>query len=181
MSTVKDHIAKLRRLRADLPGLSLALAQDYGDTSVALRKEDSIDNGINKDGREGSKVIYSDKKIPTYLFQNKALNQGGRDYIKNNPLGNWYGLRQAEGLHNKQVNLTHSGDTWKGYKVLGVSIKAAGVASIRVGLLTSEAAKVFDYNVKRYGKFYLNTPTEMARLRENVREESANWLKTYLS
>lgn len=179
MSSIRDHIAKLQRLRADLPGLATSLMQDYGDTSVALRKEDSIERGINKEGKENAKVQYSDKLVPTYWFAGKELNQGGRTYVKENKTGNWYGLRQAEGLRSQNVNLTHTGDSWKGYKVLNVTV-TSGLASAQIGV-TGNHAEVFLHNVKRYGKFYLNTPTELARLRENADNTSHNWLKSYLA
>lgn len=174
MSSIPEHIAKLRALRANLPELSRALLFDASETLVALRKEDSIENGININGQEGSKASYSTNPVPTYYFKGKELNSGGRDYTSKNKTGTWYGLRQAEGLRSEKVNLTHTGAMWRAYGVIDVVI-SNGKVTARVGLSGPES-EVFDFNVERYGAFFRNTPTELAQIQRDIERESSRWL-----
>jgi hypothetical protein len=176
--SAKQRATQFRELVSALPALSQALGETYGSTAVALVKERSIEEGIDKNGVPGSKVQYSTKTYPTSLLKGKELNQGGRNYVDKNKSGNWYGLRQAEGLRSKNVNLTHTGDSWKQYGVLRVTVSNSKV-SIQVGISGSRA-DVFGYNVDRYGKFYRNTPTELAQMRTDAKNEVKSWFTRYI-
>lgn len=177
MSTLLQHIAKLRSLQRDLPGLKQSLGQDYGDTATALAKERGIETGIDADGIAGNKVKYSEKKVPSYLLRGKELNQAGRNYLDKNKTANWYGLRQAQGLRSENVNLTYTGLSWKGFGTKSITLNG-GKISISIGV-SGEHAGVFMNNVKRYGKFYLNTPAEIQTLQQNNRDTIHRWLTDY--
>lgn len=166
MYTIAQRIAQLRQLEVSLPSKLIELATDYGTTSVALVKEESIEKGINKDGQLGNKVSYSSKPVRGSSLIDAALNSAGRSYAKKQPVATYYGLRQAQGMRSPNVTLQYTGLSWKGYKVISVNPTASG-ASVLIGT-TGEHAAVFIANVKRYGTFYKATPDQRQRLRTDM-------------
>ncbi len=174
MANLAQHIARLNQKRQQLPDFLGQAWTDAVTTSVSVRKEDSIERGINQDGQPGQKASYSQKLTPAYRLKAKALNAGGRKYADENALGNWYGLRQAEGLRSQVVNLTHTGEMWRAYGVLRVTLRA-GVVSAEVGT-TGPSAAVLRYNIERYGDFFKNTPVELANRRADVKRAFREFL-----
>lgn len=95
---------------------------------------------------------YSQALVPTFLFARQALNQGGRNYIKRNPLGNWAGLKGAEGLTNSHVTLAHSNRMWN--SLTAVPGGSTGtIASAKLVSADREGAARVKHNKARYGDF----------------------------
>lgn len=173
MLTIAQRIAQLQQLETRLPGKLIELAEDYGNTSVALVKEESIEKGINKDGQPGNKVSHSSKPVRSSSLIDTALNAAGRVYAKKQPVATYYGLRQAQGMQSKNITLQYSGLSWKGYKVISVNSTASG-ASVLIGA-TGEHAEIFIANIKRYGAFYKTTSEQQQQLQAGLGAAVHSW------
>ena len=173
MLTIAQRISQLQQMETRLPGKLIELAKDYGNTSVALVKEESIEKGINRDGQPSNKVSYLSKPVRDSSLIDAALNSAGRAYAQKQPLATYYGLRQAQGMQSPNVTLQYSGLSWKGYKVISVNPTASG-ASVLIGA-TGEHAAVFFANIKRYGAFYKTTPEHQQRLRSDLGAAVHRW------
>lgn len=173
MLTIAQRIAQLQQMETRLPGKLIELAEDYGNTSVALVKEESIEKGINRDGQPGNKVSYSGKPVRGSSLIDAALNYAGRAYAQKQPVATYYGLRQAQGMQSPNVTLQYSGLSWKGYKVISVNPTASG-ASVLIGA-TGEHAAIFVANIKRYGAFYKTTPEQQQQLRADLGAAVHRW------
>ncbi|MCX6218354.1 hypothetical protein [Spirosoma sp.] len=170
-----EMAARFRALALRLPELGVELMTEVAETGVSVMEARSIDTGIDADGRPGNKAKYSEKKVPSYFLKGQELNQSGKKYLDENKRVNWYGLRQAQGLKSQDVNLTYTGEMWKQYGVLSVTV-SNGKVSARVGI-SGDRAAVFVANIKRYGAFYRNTPEELANRQQDIQRGTANWLK----
>lgn len=178
MRSVRDHIARLQALRSALPAIAETVARVSAESAVAVVKNRSIQEGIDRDGRPGNKAKYSDKRVPSYWLQGKELNQAGRDYLKQNALANWYGLRQAQGLPSDKVNLSYSNQMWKQYGVIRVTVRGAGFVA-EVGISGSRS-DVFEQNEKQYGQFWKPLPDELDQISQDRRREFFDFISRYL-
>ncbi|MGI4735035.1 MAG: hypothetical protein ACRYG7_07645 [Janthinobacterium lividum] len=164
---------------ADLRAAGPRLVQTEAQTLLALATLRVQNDGLS--GRH-----YSSNPVPVFFFTNKALNAGGRDYIKQQQkvkgkqkgLGTWAGLRAAEGLPTDNVNLTHSGRMFRSlatiYSGFSGNIYTASIVSS-----DRESAKVVQYNIERYGNFLAPTPSETAEATTVTNQEVTSILGAY--
>ena len=175
--TVRQKIEQLNQLYANIIQEMPSIVEEMAVTGVSLVKNRSINDGINQDGKEGSKATYSTNKTRTFKFLPKARNEAGRKYVKANRLGTWFEFRKAQGLTNEQVNLSYTNEMWRNYGL--IQYRQSGTKFVyEVG--TKGDANKFEENVKRYGKFYLNEPNEVQRLQNDVRKRLSEVFKNAL-
>lgn len=148
------------------------------DTTSQVRNR-SIENGIFVDGLEGAKADYSTTEIPTYFFRAKVRNQGGRNYLKNNPLGTWHEFRKAQGLQSESVNLSYTGRFWASLQP-GSLVRLGRVLSVEVTVGDGQVQQYADYLVDRYGEFYQPTLAEEGESRNVMKDELERALRAYL-
>lgn len=168
-------IALRSKLDSEMPSILLSVVVD---TTSQVRNR-SIENGIYVDAMEGAKADYSTTEIPTYFFKAKVRNQGGRDYLKNNPLGTWHEFRKAQGLQSESVNLSYTGRFWASLSP-GPLVRLGRVLSVEVAVGDSSVEQYADYLVDRYGEFYQPTQTEETESREVMRDQLERLLRAYL-
>lgn len=164
-----------QRLETELPNVLLATVVD---TTSQIRNR-SIENGIFVDAIEGAKATYSTNEIPTFFFKAKVKNQGGRDYLKNNPLGTWHDFKQAQGMPGQYVNLSYTGRFWANLGP-GPLIQLGRVYSFEVSVSDGEVLKYADYLVDNYGEFYQPTQAEEKESREVMKDQLERFVKQYV-
>lgn len=145
-----------------LAGPRLALL--YATTVLAL-----VTLRVQSQGLTGKH--YSASLVPTFFFGREALNAGGRNYIKKNKLGNWAGLRAAEGLQVAYVDLTHSGRMFRALTTSAAGNQGA-VFFARIVAADAESASKVEHNLSRYGNWLLPTPGEAAEAMAAVNAEA---------
>ena len=149
MATLTEAI---EATKADLLAAAPRIVQLQAQTQLALVTLRIQSQGLGA-------YHYSPSLVPTYFFAKKVLNAGGRAYIKKNRLGNWGGLRAAQGLPVDGVYLTYTGQMFRSL----TSIYGGFSGTVYVGQVEAsnqeEAAKV-GYNMTRYGDFLAPTPSE---------------------
>lgn len=132
---------------------------------------------IQRDGLVGK--VYSSHLVPTWWFANKALNSGGRAYIKKNRLGTWAGLRGAEGLPTDRVTLTHRGLMFRSLTPTE-GVASGTVYTSQVVASNAESAQVLGYNQQRYGDFLQPLPSEAAQVAQVGKIELDKIVNQYL-
>lgn len=165
---------KIRRIREALEAKQGEIATQLSLSVKALANRNAVEYGIG--------ASYSNNDVPVFYFDQSTINQGGKEYIKkqkkskrnggNNGLGNWKGLRAAEGLQVNHVDLTHSGQMWRGIVPLP-PMKQGNVVVAPLGGTTLEVQKEMNYNYERFGDFILKslTPENQETLRIFVNDE----------
>ncbi|MBF9140843.1 hypothetical protein [Hymenobacter properus] len=154
---------KLARTKEAVLQAGPRLALLYATTVLAL-----VTLRIQSQGLTGKH--YSPTLIPTFFFGKEALNAGGRAYIKKNKLGNWAGLRAAEGLQTAFVDLTHSGRMMRSLAVTGKGANGAVFLAAIVAADQESATKV-ERNLARYGNWLQPLPSEAAEAQAAVAAE----------
>lgn len=152
---------------------------------IALNAIALIIRRIQQTGLSGGRK-YSTRKLPTFYFNNKALNNGGRDLLerrkKKDPATNEYGIsyeewRKANGLQTAFIDLTYSGKMFetKGtttqqgiteYALINIieRYQTSGVISTTIGALDKETADKLRWNKERFGDFLAVTESEKTML-----------------
>lgn len=134
-------LRKKQEVQAAAPRIVLGMAA-AGLALVRLR--------IERDGLPGKR--YSTATIPTYLLYNRTLNAAGRAYIKRNPVGNWGGLRAAQGLPSDRVTLSYTVRMWNSLTAAG-GRGGSGVYEASIVSADREGAAKVRFNKARYGDF----------------------------
>lgn len=153
--------ALLQRLQAQREAVNAAapaLVRQMAATGLALRRL-----AVQQRGIVGA--AYSSRLISTFYFQPQALNAGGRDYIKRNRLGNWAGLRAAEGLQTAFVDFTHRGRTWNSLHAQE-GPGSGGVFTAPIVASDQESARILQKGFARYGNFLALEPAESAEVQQ---------------
>lgn len=170
--TLEENIGRLKSLQSKVKDILPVLTLQGAQTGVSIVKDRSIEEGIYKDGLDDNYVAYSANLIPTWFFKGKERNQAGRKYIQENPLGNWKGFRNAQGLDSDNVNLSYTNRMWTSY---GSQIKVVqygpGVFRAIVDASDDEERKKMAYNVERYGNFMVPTEDERLRIAQDQKDE----------
>lgn len=170
MPTIAQQVeAASAALRNAAPRIVLLQAQ----TVLAL-----VTLRVQNQGLKGQS--YSSNFIPTFLFEGKELNAGGRAYLDKNPLGNWGGFRAAQGLTSSYVNLTYSGRMFRSLLAVGAGMQGAAAAA-RIVASTQEDADKVKGNTKRYGDFLAPDAAERAEVNEVARVEITRIVNTYFN
>lgn len=151
---------------------------------VALNAIALIIQRIQSTGLKGGRR-YSTRKLPTFYFDNKALNGGGRELLnrrkKKDPVTNEYGIsyeewRKANGLQTAFVDLTYSGKMFekKGQSYNGVMefsliniierYQSVNQVTTVIGALDKETEDKLRWNMERFGDFLAVTTSEKEML-----------------
>lgn len=164
--TIEQARDRVKALIQKLPEIAERVCVGQAQSGLSIVKNRSIKDGIFVNSEEGNFADYSKSKIPTSNFVGKERNQGGRDFIKNNPLGTWHDFRKAQGLNSEKVNASYSNRMW-------TSLAITQTARTRNGALV--VVSTTDPNVRerlyklfeRYGNFLNPTEEEAKDLRED--------------
>lgn len=152
-TALSTHLLALKNaVNAAAPGL----VRQQASAALALARL-----RVQRQGIAGAH--YSTNLMPTFYFANEALNAGGRAYIAKNKLGNWQGLRAAEGLQTGYVDLTHSGRMFNSLTV-APGTDSGPVFTARVVASDQEGAEKVKRNRARYGDFLALLPAEAAEV-----------------
>lgn len=159
MSTLAEAIAAVRTA---LPTEAPRIVQTMAQTSLALVTSRVQNQGLG--------VPYSQNPVPVYLFADKALNAGGKAYVKQQQkqakgLGTWAGFRGAQGLPTGSVNLTYSGRMFRALTTVYVG-SSGTVYSAQITSADDETARLVGYNTLRYGDFLAPTASEQATVQQ---------------
>lgn len=175
-------IAVLKTIKAELPSILGSTAESMAATGKAL--------AMLTIEREAILGKYSGKTIPAFLLQGKELNQGGSSFLakrikaKNpqNRVTNWAEFRAAQGLQTDHVDLTYSGEMWRG--LLPQPYKFDGdIVSSALAHNNKDGQDKLNWNRKRYGNFImkaLNTGDNPKIIREVLDEEIKRFLNKHL-
>lgn len=150
---------KLRALQSNLEGSLLLAAERVADVARVLAERNAHEQGFG--------AQYSKNEVPAFWFEGKELNAGGRSAIEkakkaNNGLLSWGGFREAQGLPVAFVDLTYSGEMWRGMRV--VEVRREGDKFVaRLGHTNKEGQNKMNWNAARYGGFFLKLLTQTNR------------------
>jgi hypothetical protein len=154
VDTLQDRLALAK---AQLLQQGPRIVQTQAQTGLAL-----VALRIQEQGLPG-RPQYSTNLFPTFLFAKRALNAGGRDYIKKNKLGTWGQFRAAQGRRSDVVDLSYSNRMWRSLTVA----PAGGVGALfsaKVVAADQESADKVRHNTERYGDFLNPLPAEAAEV-----------------
>jgi hypothetical protein len=144
--TLSDLRAKFRLLAKNL---STSL-QDISRSAASDTKAILVHNVQ----QQGFGEMYSDDFVPSYFLIGKQLNAKGKKYIDKKKGGkNWKGLREAQGLQTRFVDLTYSGFMFKELGVVKTELKGQYTYYSYIGGLTKDAQQKLNWNYERYGNF----------------------------
>lgn len=136
---------RLLRKKQEIQNAAPRLVQGMAAEGLAL-----VRMRIERDGLPGKN--YSANFVPTFLFASQTLNAAGKAYIKQNRLGNWGGLRAAQGLPSDRVTLAYTVRMWNSLS----AALAGGTGTIYQAKVVSadkEGAEKVKHNKARYGDF----------------------------
>lgn len=170
---LRAYSARLRAAAAALEAEGPRIVETMAQTARVLAQQRIQERGV-------AGAAYSQNLVPTFFFAKRALNAGGRQYVKKNKLGTWGGFRQAQGRQSQFVDLTYTGHMFQSLQTRrqpgepGV-FRAETVAS------DQESAKKLRYNLERYGNFMAPTAQEQGELRLIGSREVGGILNQYLT
>lgn len=146
MKTLKDLIEGLKNVEKELPKVLSESAEIMAHDGKALAEY--------KIKKEGFGAYYSTKTVPSFFLYDKTLNNRGKSYLDNldGELTNWSGLREAQGLQTRFVDLSYSSKMWSGMRPDGVQ-EVNGVYYCVMGHNNNEGKNKMNWNFERYGDF----------------------------
>lgn len=136
------------------------LISNYDD-EIAILMEMSANNGfalvsnrIQSEGIAGKS--YSTNKLPTYYFQDKELNAGGRSLIvsakKSGEGIDYKSWREANGLQTTFIDLSYTNRMWQDIGIIA-TFKTGDSYTVTVGGKDQETKDKLDWNTQRFGDF----------------------------
>lgn len=182
MRTITDLINRLNEAKQALPEAFGLTAESMAATAKALAQVT-----IEKEPILGK---YSDGVVPAFWLEGKELNAAGSSFIAKkmeekegkNRVTNWKELRNAQGLQTNHVDLTYSGEMWRG--LLPQPYREEGGRFISVLAHNNQDGQdKLNWNRKRYDDFIskaLNTGDNRELLKGVAEEELARFLSNYL-
>lgn len=181
MATLNDLITMLKTIKAELPEVLGKTAESMSATAKALAQLT-----IEKEAILGR---YSSGVVPAYLFEGKELNKRGSAWLQgvmeskepSDHLINWAQFRQAQGLQTDHVDLTYSGEMWRGLLPQPYKVDDGTYYS---DLLhnNKEGQNKLNWNRKRYGNFImkaLNAGDNKEIIKEVLDAEMKRFLSKY--
>ncbi len=155
MDSLADRARRAKQqLLLQAPRLVLTYAGD-GLALVRLR--------IQRDGLPGRS--YSTNPIPGFWLE--PTNAAGRAYVKKEKRPTYKGLRQAQGMETRFVNLTYTGAQWRSLIAAPAGLSGA-IATARIVASDAENAQKLQYNLKREGDFLAPNAQERALLNKSL-------------
>jgi hypothetical protein len=121
---------------------------------------------IQREGLPGQ--TYSTNPVPKFWL--KPTNAAGRAYVKREKKPTYAGLRGAQGMETRFVNVTYTGRT-----IRSLTVAPAGATRLiyaaRIVSSDHQSAKIIGHLVTRYGKFLAPNSQEQQQLQGYVRGE----------
>lgn len=181
MKTIDDFIEDITRASRDLPDVMGKTAESMAATAKAVAQLT-----IEQQNILGS---YSTAKVPAFFFEGKELNGTGASYIASKMsekepkkrVMNWADLRRAQGLQTNHVDLTYTGEMWRGLLPQAYTIDG-GIISSTLSHNNADGQDKLNWNRQRYGDFIrkaLNTPENKALIDGVAADEFNRFLNIY--
>lgn len=175
-------LAALKQLKNELPEVLGSTAESMAATAKALAQLT-----IEKEAILGR---YSTGVVPAFWLHGKELNTRGTSFLSkvmkskdpSNRVANWAQLRAAQGLQTNHVDLTYSGEMWRGlmpqpYRVDGTMYYSDLAHNNKAG------QDKLNWNRQRYGNFVmkaLNTVDNQEAIKAVLNEEMKRFFSKYL-
>ena len=148
MPTLRDLINQMKELEEALPEILKEASVIMAHDAKALAERIIKDKGFG--------AVYSSNKVPSWFLVGKELNVAGLNYIydayDDDEGVNWSGLRDAQGLQTKHVDLAYTTRMWKGMRPDEVK-EENGRYFCLMGHNDNEGRKKMNWNFERYGDF----------------------------
>lgn len=172
----------MKQIKAELPEILGKTAESMAGTAKAVAMLT-----IEKEAILGR---YSSGMVPAYLLQGEELNARGTSFLAKkmkaktpqDKLTNWAQFRAAQGLQTDHVDLTYSGEMWRG--LLPQPYKFDGnIVYSELAHNNKDGQDKLNWNRKRYGNFVmkaLNTGDNQEAIKEVLNEEIRRFLSKYL-
>jgi len=157
LNTVSDELPVIMSEGA------VQMRTDIGDR-IQERGLDSQNNSL----QYGSGTPYSEKDIPAFFYKNaETLNAGASKYV-DDQIEDGEGIsykdwREANNLQTDHVDLTFTGNMWKGIGLTSVKT-GQNVAIVTVGAKNNEVEEKMFFNSVRYGDILQPTQDEIDTL-----------------
>lgn len=175
-------LAALKQLKNELPEVLGYTAESMAGTAKALAQLT-----IEKEAILGR---YSAGVVPAFWLEGKELNTRGTSFLAkvmkskepSDRVANWSQLRAAQGLQTDHVDLTYSGEMWRG--LLPQPYRVDGTLYVSDLAHNNKAGQdKLNWNRQRYGNFVmkaLNTGDNQEAIKEVLNEEIRRFLSKYL-
>lgn len=182
MEDLDSLINKLKQVRQELPEVLGLTAESMAGTAKAVAQL-TIEN-------EAILGQYKDGVVPAAWFEGKELNARGTSFIakkmesknKTDQLTNWKEFRAAQGLQTDHVDLTFTGEMWRGLLPQPFQVDGNKYYSV-LAHNNKDGQNKLNWNRQRYGDFIskaLNTPDNKNLLTGIAQEEILRFLDKYL-
>lgn len=175
-------LTALKQLKNELPEVLGSTAESMAGTAKALAQLT-----IEKEAILGR---YSAGVVPAFWLEGKELNARGTSFLAKvmkakepkDRVTNWGELRKAQGLQTDHVDLTYSGEMWRGlmpqpYRVDGTMYVSDLAHNNKAG------QDKLNWNRQRYGNFVmkaLNTGDNQEAIKAVLNEEMKRFFSKYL-
>lgn len=181
MKDINELIATLKQVQQGLPQAFGLAAESMAATGKAIAQLT-----IEKDPILGK---YSDSKVPAYFLEGKELNGAGTSFLaskmdekdEKKRVTTWKEFRAAQGLQTSHVDLTYTGEMWRG--LLPQPWKEQnGQFTSALAHNNQDGQDKLNWNRRRYGDFIskaLNTDDNKELLKGVAEEELARFLSNY--
>lgn len=181
MQDISVLIGTLKEVQQAIPDAFGKTAESMAATAKALAQLT-----IEKEPILGK---YSDGVVPAYWLEGKELNGAGTSFIAKkmeekepkDRVTNWKELRRAQGLQTDHVDLTYSGEMWRGLLPQPYTEEGGKFISI-LAHNNQDGQDKLNWNRQRYGDFIrkaLNTSDNIELIKGVAEEEIARFLSNY--
>ena len=160
MKEFRELIAAFKAVRDALPEVLPQAATSVSMAGKALAERTVKDKGFGE--------AYSTSEVPAWFFKGKELNKRGAAFVANLEkqaaeknklaLSNWGEFRQAQGLQINYVDLTYSGEMWRGLFPQDVQVEDFRYIA-PLGSTTVAGQKKLNWQYERYGNFFAKVLT----------------------
>jgi hypothetical protein len=160
MATIIDLIHRMQNLENDLKSSLGDIATSVSLTAKAIAERTIKESGFGAE--------YSTKNVPTAWLYGQVLNASGTSFLQqrdqeSDELGlegeaSYKELRAAQGLQVAHVDLTYSGEMWRGMLPAEPEIHG-GIAIAPLGHTNRDGQDKMNWNFERYGDFIGETLT----------------------
>lgn len=131
---------------------------------MAIQVKAVAQNKIQSQGVKGKQ--YSRNKLPVYYFYDSVQNASGRRLLESEESKReglaWRDIREAEGKQTNFVDLTYTGNMWRGFNPSKVS-KVGSAWYAHLQGTNIESKEKLTWNYERYGDFINSSITQQEK------------------
>ncbi|KAA9333403.1 hypothetical protein F0P96_10565 [Hymenobacter busanensis] len=168
MDTLEHAIERAKaQLQLQAPRVVLTMAQ----TGLAL-----VVNRLQTEGLKGRR--YSTSPLPKFFF--RPTNAAGRDYVKRSKKPTYAGLREAQGMETRFVNLTYTGRMLRSLAPVPAGV-VASIFQARIVASDAENAAKLEHNRRREGDFLAPNAAEQREVDTYAQRELDRIIQTELN